>query len=147
MTSNACVALGMQWEDVCEKGEPLNPFKMSWSQGKSCGTGKCREWEHHVIPDGGKPSSRCLCHLPHASLPAENNVAVELWVVSAQGNLRDLSIAPEKWAMLVTQSISASRWQHSRKIRTRKGRVLCLKSVTIVCQPKWRVSSHFSLTK
>lgn len=84
-----------------KRGNLLSLLKMSWSQGKSCGVYKCRERACSVTSNEG---SILLC----VSLPARGNVPVESGGFRAQGTLRDLSIAPEKLAVLATQGITVS---------------------------------------
>lgn len=84
-----------------KRGNLLSLSKMSWSQGKSCGVYKCRERACSVTSNEG-PILLCV------SLPARDNIPIESRVFRAQGTLRDLSIAPEKLAVLVTQGISVS---------------------------------------
>lgn len=53
----------------------LSLLKMSWSLGKSCGLGKCRE-NMQCDFKLRKVGTQAPYHLPHASLSAGNNVAV-----------------------------------------------------------------------
>lgn len=69
------MSLGILGDDICEKGNLLSLLKMSWSLGKSCGLGKCRESMRCDFKQR-KVGTQAPYHLPHASLSAGNNVAV-----------------------------------------------------------------------